>query len=147
MPKKQTWPHTPTGVVTSWGASSQTVRLALPIPLETVGTITVGAVGAGWLELTDDPDAPRIEIPTELQTRGRLAISARGGIRRFAADDGDKVFITVCGAPGHRHIRVVALDCMEHVLRKEATRPTGVFKADGWTQWRRAAHAETADRW
>jgi hypothetical protein len=120
--------------ITAWDSNSRTVRLTLPPAIDPDVLIGVGAIGAGWLELTDDPEAPRLEIDTERQTRNRVALHATGGLRRFAAEEGVPVLVTVTGPVGHQLIRVVTLDELDHALL-ETHRPR-MLQADGWEVWR-----------
>lgn len=134
------WPETPACVVATWQNPRETVRLTLPVELDPAQVVTLGAVGPGWMELTDDPAAPRLPLRILVQTRKRIVFPGTGVIRRFAAAHHDEVLIRATGAPGRRLITVAALDCLEHAMREPTLRPAHLFHADGWPRWR--GHAE-----
>jgi hypothetical protein len=134
-----TWPTTPACSIATWQCPSDTVRLTLPVDLEPGSDLGIGAVGPGWLELSDDPDAPRLPVRTRVQSRNRIVFAGNGAVARFAAADGDEVLIRVTGAPRRRLLQVTALDCLEHALREPTLRPARLYRADGWNRWRRDA--------
>lgn len=128
------WPLAPACHVTTWQKDS---RVRLPVMLDPDAQVCVGAVGPGWLELTDREGAPALPVDVKVQTGNRIAIAGRAVIGRFGARPGDLVLVTVSGDSGQRFIRVVAADCLERALREPTLRPARLFSAPGWEKWRR----------
>lgn len=131
----------PNWTVTTWDSSARTVRLTLPPQIDADADIAVGAVGAGWLELTDDPEAPRMEITATRQSRNRVALHSVGALMRFGGEYGQVVVVHVTGEPGRHLIRAVAKEHTELRLPR-ASRPT-LMAADGWDpHWQTTVAAE-----
>lgn len=128
------WPLAPACHVTTWQKDN---RVRLPVMLDPDTQVWVGAVGLGWLELTDRPGAPVVRVDVKVQSGNRIAIAGAGVIARFGATPGDPVLVTVSGDLGRRFIRVVALDCLERALREPTLRPSLLFRDPGWERWRR----------
>jgi hypothetical protein len=111
----------------------------LPVGIDPDAQVSVGAVGPGWLELTDCPSAPRLKVDVAIQSGNRIAISGPGVVGRFGVEPGATVLVTVSGDPGHRIIRIVAADVAERALREPTVRPARLFNDPGWEKWRRTA--------
>lgn len=122
--------HGPAWTLTTWDSSARTVRLTIPPQVDADAALAVGAVGAGWLELTDDHEAPRLEISATRQSRNRVALHSVGALMRFGGEYGQSVVVHVSGPPGRHLILVVAKERTE--LRLPQDRRPRLMAADGW---------------
>jgi hypothetical protein len=89
------------------------------------------------MELADDPDFPGLPVSVEAKSGDRMTIQGAGVLARFGAEPGDRVLLTARQTPHGWLIRVVALDCLERALRDPTVRPTRLWAADGFWEWRR----------
>jgi hypothetical protein len=109
-------------------------RVLLPPGARTLGRdLAVGAVGAGWLELTDRTDlASRLSV-ARVDRRGRLKLPPHGISKRFAALTGDELVADVCmDAAGHRYVAIASAVIVHEALAASARRPANAVTADGW---------------
>ena len=131
------WPEPPRCHVSSWECDGPySGRLTLPLSLPQNARLGIGAVGPGWLELTDDPGAPVLPVAAVVGSKDRLTIDGAGVLFRFGAGNGDRVLVTALPSAIGVYLRVVAVDCLECALREPTLRPTRLLGPPGWEQWR-----------
>jgi hypothetical protein len=136
-PPAPPWPEPPRCHVSSWESDGPySSRLTLPLTLPQDARLGIGAVGPGWLELTDDPGAPVLPVTAVVGSKDRLTIEGAGVLSRFGASNGDRVLVTALPSALGVYLRVVAVDCLECALRAPTLRPTRLLGPPEWEQWR-----------
>lgn len=114
---------------------SRTLDGRVGLPRETASReLLVGAVGRGWVEMTDDPRAPALTLRrARVDERRRLSLPRGGVAERFAAAPDEAVLtIALQDDEGSGHTWFVSCT-IEHALRcfAASTRPP-VLTAPGW---------------
>ena len=131
---------TPTSQAPSSGEAWRIVpwrggRLRLTMPLPPGDAVQLGSIGTHSLELTTVRGAPGLGVRVTVQSRNRIAIAARGSMKRFASAPDELVVLRQVWRGTEHLIQVARLGLLQDAM-DGAMRHAPTYAAKGWVAWR-----------
>ena len=110
-------------------------RLHLTMPLPAGDGLQLGSICTNWLELTTVRGAPGLGVRVTVQSRNRIAIAARGSMKRFASAPDELVVLRQVWRGTEHLIQVARLGLLQDAM-DGAMRHAPTYAAKGWVAWR-----------